>query len=114
MTARRIDLGRSGEERVARRYEAHGYVVLERNWRTRRGEVDLILGREGSIVFCEVKTRTSTRFGTGAEAVGWRKQRRLRQLGAEYLATHGSFVPEVRFDVAWVSPTGVRVFEAAF
>lgn len=114
MTESRLELGRSGEDRVARRYEAHGYRVLERNWRSRNGEIDLIVTLDDVLVICEVKTRTTTRFGSGAEAVGFRKQQRLRKLAVEFLASRGHFVPEIRFDVAWVSPTGVRVFEAAF
>ncbi|MCP3938927.1 MAG: YraN family protein [Actinomycetia bacterium] len=114
MSRERLELGRSGEERAAARYVAHGYEIVERNWRSRNGEIDLIVAGEGSLVICEVKTRSSNRFGTGAEAVDWRKQRKLRQLAAEYLTTLESFVPDVRFDVAWVSPTGVRVYENAF
>ena len=114
MTARRQRLGAVGEDRVARRYESHGFTVLERNWRVRAGEIDLIVAKGPTLVICEVKTRSSTRFGSGAEAVGHDKQRRLRKLAIAYLAAQDHYWPDLRFDVAWVSPTGVRVYEAAF
>ncbi len=58
-------LGAEGEDLAARWYEDHGYEVLERNWRRREGEVDLIVRQGKTVVFCEVKTRTTDRFGTG-------------------------------------------------
>ena len=63
MTDRRRALGASGEDLVASWYRARGYQVLARNWRCREGELDLVLGEGRMFVFCEVKTRTSERFG---------------------------------------------------
>ena len=60
--------------------------MVARNWRCREGELDLVVARPGEIVFCEVKTRSSDRFGLPAEAVTPAKQRRLRGLAARYLA----------------------------
>lgn len=92
-------LGKQGEQLAAEHLEAAGLVVLERNWRCREGEVD-ILARDGSVlVVCEVKTRSSTRFGTPAEAVDFRKSRRLRQLAQIWLAQSGQRFLAVRFDV---------------
>ena len=73
-------LGSEGEALAAQWYEAEGYEVLERNWRRREGEVDLIVRRGRTVVFCEVKNRTTDRFGTGAESVLPAKQRRIRSL----------------------------------
>lgn len=94
-------LGRRGEDLVARWYEAAGYTVLDRNWRCRAGELDLVLQRGRTVVFCEVKTRSSNRFGAPVEAVTATKQRRLRSLGAQWLAATGRR-GDVRFDVASV------------
>ena len=77
---------RAGEDLAARWYEEHGYEVLERNWRRREGEVDLIVRRGPTVVFCEVKTRSSDRFGTGAESVLPAKQRRIRRLASRWLS----------------------------
>ena len=101
-------LGAHGEELAARWYLGHGYVVLARNWRCRHGELDLVLGRPGLVVFCEVKARTSPAFGTGAEAVTATKQARLRRLAAEWLAVTAHEPVDVRFDVAVVH-RGVEV-----
>ena len=62
--------------------------MLDRNWRTRNGELDLVIERQGEIVFCEVKTRTSAAFGAGVEAVTRDKQQRIRRLAAQWLADH--------------------------
>ncbi len=74
MDRSRVALGEWGEARVARHYESAGYVVLDRNWRVKGGELDLLLARGDEIVFCEVKTRSSDRFGHGVEAVSHRKK----------------------------------------
>jgi len=115
--ARRV-VGRAGEDAVAIWYAAAGYEVLDRNWRVRGGEIDLVVRSGRTIVFCEVKTRTSDRFGIPAEAVTVSKQRRLRTLAAQWLAAHPGLGGEVRFDVASVTPARetptVTVLEAAF
>jgi putative endonuclease len=98
----RRELGRRGEELVARWYEAAGYTVLDRNWRCRAGELDLVLGRGRTVVFCEVKTRSSTRFGAPVEAVTAAKQRKLRTLALQWLADSGGRGRDLRFDVASV------------
>ena len=119
MSQHRRSFGIEGEELAARWYERHGYVVAERNWRCRAGELDLILRRGREVVVCEVKTRSSTRFGSGAEAVDWRKQRTIRRVTATYLAERDGAAPRgIRFDVAVVTsgPHGltIEVIEHAF
>ncbi len=112
-------LGASGEAAVARWYERAGYEVLDRNWRVREGEIDLVLRRGTTIVFCEVKTRRSTAFGAPVEAVTFAKQRRLRGLAMRWLDAHGTRAADLRFDVASVlaardQPPVIEVVEAAF
>jgi putative endonuclease len=95
--------------------------VLTRNWRCREGELDLVAARARCVVFCEVKTRTGTGFGTGAEAVTGEKQRRLRRLATRWLGERppsGGFA-DVRFDVASVTlrpgaDPDIDVIEGAF
>jgi putative endonuclease len=103
--ARRV-VGRSGEDAAAAWYEAAGYEVLDRNWRVREGELDLVVRRSGTIAFCEVKTRRGDAFGLPAEAVTRRKQQRLRLLAGRWLSEHGSAGSTLRFDVAEVKPSG--------
>ncbi|MET1001354.1 MAG: YraN family protein [Acidimicrobiia bacterium] len=111
-------VGAAGEDAVAEWYRAQGYAVLDRNWRVREGELDVVVGRAGTIVFCEVKTRRTDAFGAPAEAVTARKQARLRKLGRLWLAAHDTRAAGLRFDVAAVTPNGrgwtVEVLEAAF
>ena len=91
--------------------------MLDRNWRTRTGEIDLVVrrgGPGGTLVVCEVKTRSSLCFGHPAEAVTPQRQRRLRSLAAQWLSANGPHGGEVRFDVVAVLPGIVEVVEAAF
>lgn len=73
-----------------------------------------MVGRSGLVVFCEVKTRSSTVFGAPVEAVTRTKQMRLRRLAAAWLGEQRRGWPEVRFDVASVQGREVEVVEAAF
>lgn len=112
-------LGRRGEDLVADWYEAAGYRILARNWRSREGELDLVVSRGRTVVFCEVKTRRSTRFGAPVEAVTATKQRRIRTLALQWLATQSSPGVDLRFDVASVlfpseGKPVVEVLEAVF
>ena len=97
--------GQLGEDLVARYYEADGYCVVDRNWRCREGEIDLIVTRGRIVVFCEVKTRRGNGFGSPAEAVTFEKQRKLRTTALRWMQVHrGRY--ETRFDVAAVVING--------
>lgn len=114
MTRARQVLGRAGEEATARWYEAQGYELVDRNWRCREGELDLVLAKGRLLVVCEVKTRSSLAYGHPAEAVTPTKQRRIRGLAARWIDEHGARPRDLRFDVACVLPEGIDVIEAAF
>lgn len=114
MTRARQVLGAEGEDLSAAWYEARGYEVVARNWRCRDGELDLVLHRGGTMVFCEVKTRSSLAFGSPLEAVTPVKQRRIRRLAAAWLRQRGGHASDVRFDVAAVLHGDVEVVEDAF
>ncbi len=119
MSDRRRALGAAGEDAVATWYEVAGYEVLDRNWRCRDGELDLVLAGPGVVVFCEVKTRRSDTFGTPAEAVTREKQLRIRRLAIQWLKERNARARSLRFDVASVrkhpgqAPV-IEVLEAAF
>jgi putative endonuclease len=114
VTRARQALGRHGEDRAARWYRQAGYEVLDRNWRCPLGELDLVARRDATLVFCEVKARSSLSFGHPAEAVGPSKQQRIRRLAVQWMDERGVRAPVVRFDVAAVLPRTVEVIEAAF
>lgn len=114
----RIERGRAGEQAALERYRAFGYRALARNWRCPLGELDLVLERDGVLVVCEVKARTSSAFGAGWEAVTPAKRRTLRRVTEAFLAATRPDIRAVRFDVASVRllPRGaeIHVFEDAF
>ena len=98
----RQDLGRYGEAYAARHLVEGGMVLLDRNWRCTAGEIDLVLRDGPVLVVCEVKTRTSTRFGSPLEGVDQRKAARLRRLAARWLGEHPLRPREVRIDLVGV------------
>ena len=90
-------------ERVACRYlVSQGLVLLDRNWRSRAGELDVVARDGEDVVFVEVKTRRSLRYGPPAEALGPAKVRRLRMLACLWLAASGVRYQSIRFDVVSV------------
>lgn len=114
LVARRRALGVAGEDAACAWYEQAGFRVVARNWRCRQGELDLIAIRDGLVVFCEVKTRSSTAYGAPAAAVTPTKQRRIRHLAMRWLDEQERRFPELRFDVAAVFHGTVEVIEGAF
>jgi putative endonuclease len=96
------DLGAHGERIAAAYLTDAGLRVLDRNWRCRDGELDLVAREGDALVFCEVKTRRGIGFGHPVEAVTSSKQRRLRLLAQRWLAAHDEHAPDLRFDVVGV------------
>lgn len=102
----RAQLGAFGEQLAVDHLRACGLHVLARNWRCRYGELDVIAAdtAAGLVVFVEVKTRTTDRFGGVAQAVTPQKVRRLRRLAGLWLAAQDANWAQVRIDVV-----GVRI-----
>lgn len=76
-------------EKLARDYlECHGYKIIETNFRSRYGEIDIIASRSGIVAFIEVKARRRKSYGEPFEAVGVRKQNQIRRMAQMWLATH--------------------------
>ena len=112
-------LGDHGERIAAAFLTDAGLRVLDRNWRCREGELDLVARDADALVFCEVKARRGTGYGHPVEAVTPTKQRRLRTLARRWLAAHDEHAPDVRFDVVGVlvrpgRPALVTHLRAAF
>jgi putative endonuclease len=106
--------GRWGEDLAARWYEQRGYQIVERNWRCPLGEVDIIATGHGWLVFCEVKTRSSERFGPGSAAVDATKQARIHRIARAWLVAQRQRWPNVRFDVASITGVQLEMIEDAF
>ncbi len=113
------NIGRYGEDIAAAWLSEHGYVIVERNYRRRFGEVDIIAKQGEYLVFIEVKTRSSSRFGTPFDAVTMKKQHQLTKIADDYLLNHGQGNTLCRFDVLAVrlesgKPPRVDVITNAF
>ncbi|HBG47827.1 MAG TPA: YraN family protein [Deltaproteobacteria bacterium] len=98
----RIAVGKAGEDEAAGFLERHGYRILERNFRCRYGEIDIIARDGKTIVFVEVKTRGSDRFGPPGASVDGRKQRKMTITSSFYLEGLGHTDPDIRFDVVCI------------
>lgn len=107
-------LGKSGERRGAKYLKSLGYKILKTNYRTPFGEADIVAADGDTIVFCEVKTRLSEKFGTPAEAVEQHKQRRYIDIARYFLMKLGRDDVNVRFDVLEVFADAINHIENAF
>lgn len=97
---RRRQTGMAGEEAAAIFLEEAGYSIIERNWRCRSGEIDIIASIDNLLVFIEVRTRRAGgRFGTAAESVDRRKQQQVAAIAQVYLRMRQAAYPPLRFDV---------------
>jgi putative endonuclease len=95
-------VGKYGEDLAARHFVGAGFTILARNWRCAAGEIDIV-ARDGDVlVVAEVKTRTTTAFGSPAEAITYRKAAKLRELALTWLGEHPEGGRAVRFDVVSV------------
>ncbi len=94
--------GAWGEELALRYLTRRGYVLIERNYRTRYGELDLILRDKNTLVFVEVKLRRGVGFGDPLEAVTPRKQAAIRALAERYLSEKKPDFDTLRFDVVGI------------
>jgi len=101
--AAKDELGRRGELLAAQMLEHKGLIVLSRNWRCSEGELDIV-ARDciGTVVFCEVKTRSGTGYGTPLEALTAAKRKRLRRLAQVWLHDCSTSYRTTRFDVVGI------------
>jgi putative endonuclease len=107
LVARKDEVGRRGEDCAADYLARAGYTLLERNWRCSQGEIDLVVAKDGDIVFVEVKTRSGTGYGHPFEAITVAKLARLRRLAGAWCEQSGLRARRIRIDViAVIAPTG--------
>lgn len=97
--ARKDELGRHGESLAVAYLEDDGYRIVDRNWRCKQGELDIVAERDGVLIFVEVKTRSSLAFGHPLEAVTARKLARIRRLIGAWCAEHRPRARSIRIDV---------------
>ncbi|MBI4395692.1 MAG: YraN family protein [Elusimicrobia bacterium] len=108
-----IEKGRDGEDRARSYLESKGYRFLCANYRTRLGELDLVMRHKDTIVFVEVKARRDASFGAPQEAVTFAKQRKMIRVGLEYAKARRCQGTPFRFDVVALTPDGIEHIENA-
>jgi len=118
MTNARRQIGKTGEMLAGDYLENHGYTILERNYRCRFGEIDIIARDEAGIAFVEVKRRTSHRFGDPKWAITPQKQKKISMTALWYLKSKSQQQVKARFDVLTIqSEKGdhrIRLLKNAF
>jgi putative endonuclease len=118
MTYARLRLGERGETMACDELESRGYAIVERRFRTRFGEIDVVANDGGTLVFVEVKTKTDSDFSDPVESVTKRKQQRLVSMAEQFVAHHGITEMPCRFDVVTVdisvTPSRIVVYQDAF
>jgi putative endonuclease len=102
VTLARQAFGKTGEDLAVAELERRGYAILARRYRTSHGEIDIIARDGETTVFVEVKARATAEFGTAAEAVTPRKQRKLAAMAIDYLARNQLTTVPCRFDVVGI------------
>lgn len=119
MSRSRVALGILGENLACAELQRRGYAIVARRYRRRGGEIDIVARDGRTTVFVEVKTREGSAFGSGADAVDWKKRRRMITCAADYLARHGLTEAPCRFDVVSIdlaagAAAAVEVYRSAF
>ena len=99
MTKARLSLGKKGEDIALSHLKRMGYKIITRNYKSKFGEVDIIAKDRDTLVFVEVKTRETEKFGGPKMAVTERKRRQLSKVASEYLKRNGLSDVKARFDV---------------
>jgi len=104
-------LGGIGEKAAAEYLESQGYHIIERNYKCKLGEIDIIAADKDTIAFIEVKTRTSDNFGQPGEAVNYHKQKKIAQTALSYISNKKLFNWMSRFDVVEVIIDNDRIID---
>lgn len=109
MSAAKQAFGVLGERIAERWLRRHGWRVVQRRFRSGHRDIDLVVERQGTVAFVEVKARQGDQFGSPVEAVNWAKQKELSRSAAVWIDRHGKPFESYRFDVIGVLVQGERV-----
>lgn len=101
-------IGNFGEDAAAEYLKNKGYLILQRNFRCKSGEIDIIAVKDGCTVFVEVKTRKNSKYGYASEFVDYRKQEKIRKAAMYFIKSYDA---DMRFDVIEVYHSGASVNE---
>jgi putative endonuclease len=106
--------GQAGEESAVKALKRKGYKIIERNYRTRLGEIDVIAEEDGCLVFVEVKKRNTGLFGEAVCSIDDRKKKHMVNAALYYLKAHRAFSRRIRFDVIGIDADKVKLVKNAF
>ncbi len=108
------EVGKKGEKAAELFLRKRGYKIIERNFRTPFGELDLIVRDDNVLIFVEVKTRSSEKFGLPEDAITYKKRLHIVRSAFFYLKKYGLMDCLYRFDIITVMPSGIRHYKNAF
>jgi putative endonuclease len=109
MLNRQQQFGKKSEQLAAKFLKRTGYRILETNYRSNLGEIDIIASEKGTIVFVEVKARNTSRFGSPKGAVTPAKQRKISMVALDYLKRSGQTEASARFDVVAIDTASGKI-----
>jgi putative endonuclease len=113
-TLTKLDVGAEAEEMAVALLCAHGYQIVERNWRAKAGELDIVARDLSTLVFVEVRSRADDEHGSALEAVGTRKQRQVMRVAEHYLEIENPRYDEIRFDIVAITGGKAELFTNAY
>jgi putative endonuclease len=108
------DVGVAAESLAERELVRLGYRILERNFRSKQGEIDLVADDQGVVCFVEVRSRGRTDLGLPEETIGAEKRRRIARAAEHWLVAHAASERLCRFDVVAIDEDGVTLYRDAF
>jgi len=108
------EIGAEGEGLAVKALKKQGYKIIEKNYRTRFGEIDIIAEEKGYLVFIEVKRRSFASFGASLDAVDEKKKDHMIRAAAYYLKDRRCFNRKVRFDVVGIDDDRLKIVRHAF
>lgn len=105
---RKIEIGRFGELLAKEYFKNAGYTILAENYRTLLGELDLVIKKNDTIIFVEVRTRSTISHGSPEESITRSKRERLIRLALQFCAQHCLYAQNLRFDVVAINIVGEK------
>ena len=108
------EIGSEGEDRATKSLKKEGYRIIEKNFRSPFGELDIVAEEGGYLVFVEVKKRNSSSFGNSLQAINSVKKKHMIKTAMFYMKTHKCFDRRVRFDVVGIDSENVKIVKHAF
>lgn len=103
--SRRKKLGDKGENLALKKLRSKGYRILDRNFRTPEGEIDIIAQKNKTLIFIEVKTRSTDKFGLAEEAITPQKIKKIIKAGQKYHSLHPKLPELMRVDAVVIKKT---------